>query len=69
MTLTRQHVSGTGVAAAALTAVALAAGNFGTEGENGGAGPYAITLGASLVLAAALFGWAIPAPSDPPAPA
>lgn len=66
MTLNRQHVLGAGVAAAALTAIALAAGNFGTaEGENGGAGPYAITLGVSLVLAAVLFGWAIPRTERP----
>lgn len=66
MTLDRQHVLGSGVAAAALTAIALAAGNFGAaEGENGGAGPYAITLGVSLLLAAVLFGWAIPRTERP----
>lgn len=65
MTLSRQHVLAAGLAAAVLTAVALAAGNFVTEGENGGAGPYAITLVASLAVAAALFGWMIPRSERP----
>ncbi len=60
MTLTRQNILGTGFAAAVLTAVALAVANFVGDGENGGAGPYAITLVASLLVAAGLFGWAIP---------
>jgi len=40
--------------------VALAAANFVGDGENGGAGAFAITLVASLIVAGALFGWAIP---------
>ena len=60
MTHTRQNILGTGFAAAVLTAVALAAANFVGDGENGGAGAYAITLVASLLIAAVLFGWAIP---------
>jgi hypothetical protein len=59
MTLSQQNVLGAGAAAATLTAVALAAANFVGEG-NGGAGPYAITLVASLAVAVVLFGWAIP---------
>jgi hypothetical protein len=59
MTLSRNNTLGIGLAAAALTAVALAVANFG-GGENGGAGPYAFTLVVSLVVAVALFGWAIP---------
>ena len=60
MSLTRSNLLGAGVAAALLTAIALAVANFADEGENGGVGPYVITLAASIVLAAALFGWAIP---------
>ena len=61
MTLTRQNVIGIGVAAAALAALALAGANFlGGDDENGGIGPYAVTLAASIAIAAALFGWAIP---------
>lgn len=61
MTLSRQNVLRAGVAAAVLTAAALAAANFiGDQGENGGVREYAFTLFVSLVLAGALFGWAIP---------
>jgi hypothetical protein len=62
MILSRQHITMTGLAAAALTAVALAAANFiSTESsENGGGIEYAVTLGGSLVLALVLFGWVIP---------
>jgi hypothetical protein len=61
MTLSRTDVLRIGFGAALLTAVALAGANFlGEDGENGGPGPYAVTLAVSLVIAAALFGWAIP---------
>ena len=61
MTLTRQNVIAIGIAAAALAVLALAGANFlGGEDENGGVGPYAVTLATSLAIAAALFGWAIP---------
>ncbi|MEJ7567093.1 MAG: hypothetical protein WKF41_02405 [Gaiellaceae bacterium] len=60
MTLSRQNILGIGLATAVLTAVALAAANFVGDGENGGAGAFAITLVASLIVAGALFGWAIP---------
>ena len=59
MTFTRNTTLAIGFAASALTALLLAVANFGA-GENGGAGPYAVTLGVCLVVAAALFGWAIP---------
>jgi hypothetical protein len=49
-----------GVAAAALTAALLAVANFAGSTEYGGGGEYAVTLGGSLVLAAALFGLATP---------
>ena len=60
MTLSRQNLFGVGVAAAILTAVALAAANFAGTGENGGVGPYALTLIVSIAVAVVLFGWAIP---------
>jgi hypothetical protein len=56
----RQNLLGTGLAAGALTALALAAANFAGDGENGGTGPYAVTVIASLALAGLLFDWAIP---------
>lgn len=67
MTLSRQNITGIGLAAAALTTVALAVANFvGTEpGDNGGGGEYAVTLGGSLLLAFALFGWVIPRTDRP----
>ena len=62
MNLSRQTVLGAGIAAAALTAAALTVANFvKTEpGSNGGAPEYAVTLAVSLLVALALFGWAIP---------
>ena len=67
MLLTRQTIAALGIAAAALTAVVLAVANFvGTEaGESGGAAEYALTLGFSLVIAIALFGWVIPRSERP----
>jgi hypothetical protein len=60
MTRSRPNLPATGIAAAALTAGALAIANFTGDGDNGGVGPYAVTLVISLAVAAALFGWAIP---------
>ena len=60
MTLSRQYINAIGVAAALLTAAALAAANFTGSGDNGGGAEYALTLGVSLILALALFGWVIP---------
>jgi hypothetical protein len=68
MTLSRQQVFGAGLFSAALAAVALAAANFTGDGENGGAGPYAVTLAISLVIAGAVFGWAIPRTERPARP-
>jgi hypothetical protein len=67
MTLSRQSIVGIGVSAGVLTALALAAANFlGTEpGESGGGAEYVVTLGASLLVAVALFGWVIPRAERP----
>jgi hypothetical protein len=67
MILSRQTITALGIAAAALTAVVLAVANFvGTEAsENGGAVEYAVTLGFSLLVAVALFGWVIPRSERP----
>ena len=48
-----------------LAAVALAFANFAGSGENGGAGPYAVTLGVCAILAAVLFGRVLPNAADP----
>jgi hypothetical protein len=66
MTLSRQNVLGIGAAASVLAALGLAAANFlGDEGENGGVGPYLGTLAVSIVIAAVVFGWAIPRSERP----
>jgi hypothetical protein len=66
MSLTRQTVLAIGLGAAALAAVALAGANFvGGDDQNGGAGPYAVTLAVSIAVAAGLFGWAIPRSERP----
>jgi len=65
MTLSRQNITGIGVAAAALSAIALAAANFVGTGDNGGGAEYAVTLGGSLLLTLALFGWVIPRTDRP----
>jgi hypothetical protein len=66
MTLSRQTITGSGLAAAILAAAALAAANFiGDAGDNGGAPEYAITLAISLLVAIGLFGWAIPRTTRP----
>ena len=49
----------------ALAAAALAFANFAGSGENGGAGPYAITLGVTAIIAAVLFGRVLPTVADP----
>jgi hypothetical protein len=60
MTLSRQNILAAGLGAAFLTTVALAAANFLGDGENGGSGPYVVTLAFALLVGAVLFGWAIP---------
>jgi hypothetical protein len=66
MTLSRQNINGIGLAAAVLTALALAAANFTGTGDNGGGVEYAGTLAVSILVALAIFGWVIPR-SDRPA--
>ena len=65
MSLTRTTVQLVGVLAAALTAAALAVANFAGDSENGGTWPYVVTLAACIVVAAVLFGWAIPRTEQP----
>ena len=49
-----------------LAAAGLAFANFGlSDGENGGAGPYLISVGLCAVLAAALFGRFLQRAADP----
>jgi uncharacterized membrane protein len=66
MVLTRQNVIGIGIGAAILAAIALGVANFaGVDGENGGTGPFIVMLAVSIVIAAAVFGWAIPRSERP----
>lgn len=65
MTLSRNQLLGAGLAAAVLTAVALAAANFAAAGEQGGGIEYAGTLAFSLTVGLALFGWVIPRSGRP----
>lgn len=65
MTFSRQNINATGLAAAVLAALALAAANFTGTGESGGGAEYAGTLGASVLVALALFGWIIPRSARP----
>ena len=44
---------------------ALAAANFSGGGDEGGAAPYAITLGACVIVAVVLFGRVLPATTNP----
>jgi hypothetical protein len=64
MSISRHTVLAAGIAAGALTAVALAVANFVSAGD-GGTVPYAVTLVASLAIATAVFGWAIPRTERP----
>jgi hypothetical protein len=54
-----------GTLAVLLTAGALAFANFVAEGDHGGPGPYAVTLGGCLLVALLLFGRVVPRASDP----
>ncbi|HET9675612.1 MAG TPA: hypothetical protein VFP31_12545 [Gaiellaceae bacterium] len=65
MSLTRSTVQMIGIAAAALTAAALAVANFGGGGDDGGTGPYIVTLAVCIGIAVVLFGWAIPRTTHP----
>ena len=55
-----------GMATVAVAVAALAVANFATEGQNGGAGPFAITSGIAIVAAVALFGRVVPRSMDQP---
>jgi cation transport ATPase len=44
---------------------ALAFANFGDNGDNGGAGAYAVAVGLSAIVAAALFARVLPAAANP----
>jgi hypothetical protein len=44
---------------------ALAAANFSGSGDNGGAAPYAITVGACVLVAAVLFARVLPGAANP----
>jgi hypothetical protein len=48
-----------------IAAAALAIANFGSSGDNGGAGVYAVSVGVCAVLAAVLFGRVLPSAADP----
>jgi hypothetical protein len=48
-----------------ITVAGLAFANFAGDGDNGGAGPYAVSIGVCAILAAVLFGRVLPAAADP----
>lgn len=48
-----------------LVIVATAFANFAADGENGGAGPYAVAVVVCAIVAAVLFGRVLPAAADP----
>ena len=54
-----------GTLAVLLAVAGLAFANFGGNGDNGGAGPYAVGVGVCALLAAALFGRVLPRAADP----
>jgi hypothetical protein len=56
--LTNTRLIGPAVVAVAMGALAVA--NFVTEGDNGGAAPFAVATGIAAVLALVLFGRTIP---------
>jgi hypothetical protein len=48
-----------------IAMAALAFANFGGDGENGGAGPYVITVGVCAIVAAVLFARVLPRAANP----
>ena len=54
-----------GALAMLLVIVATAVANFAGDGENGGAGPYAVGIVVCAVVAALLFGRVLPQAADP----
>lgn len=57
-----ERLTGALVAAIAIGAVAIA--NFVAEGENGGMGPFLVSVAVILVLAAVIFGRVLPGAGD-----
>ena len=53
----------------AIAAAALAAANFSGNGENGGAGPYAVSLAIAVLVTALMFGRVVPRALEGPRPA
>lgn len=58
-----ERLAGTFALLMALAGLAFA--SFGGSGDNGGAGPYAVTVGVCAVLAAVLFGRVLPSATEP----
>jgi hypothetical protein len=54
-----------GALAVLISIVALALANFGGDGDNGGAVPYALGIGVTALLAALLFGRILPNAANP----
>jgi hypothetical protein len=54
-----------GALAVLITIGALAFANFGGSGEDGGPGPYAITVGVCAIVAAVLFARVLPGAANP----
>ena len=68
MTTTLHRIQDERLAAALsllITVTALAFANFAGNGDNGGVGPYAVSVGVCAILAAVLFGRVLPSVSDP----
>jgi hypothetical protein len=68
MTTTLHRIQDERLAAALALLIsigALAVANFGGNGDNGGIGPYAISIGVCAVIAAVLFGRVLPGASEP----
>jgi hypothetical protein len=63
--LSRQNILAVGAAAIGLAALALSVANFTGDGDNGGLGPYVSMLAVSVVVASAVFGWAMPRSERP----
>jgi hypothetical protein len=54
-----------GALAVLITIGAVAVANFAGGGENGGIGPYVVSVGVCAILAAVLFGRVLPTVADP----
>ena len=58
-----------GAATTVVAIAALAIANFASEGENGGAGPFAVTTVIAILAAVVLFGRVVPRSMERPNPA